>query len=122
MLLYLSQILKGIQSESIHAFRLGGDEFAIIMLNSDTAEARQTCEILRTGMNDCPMRAGDEKHITFSCGIACTSEHNTTPEALTKAADLALYAAKSNGRDQIVLSGGGQESIPNCGDEPLGGE
>jgi len=122
VLLYLSQILKGIQSESIHAFRLGGDEFAIIMLNSDTAEARQTCEILRTGMNDCPMRAGDEKHITFSCGIACTSEQNATPEALTKAADLALYAAKSNGRDQIVLSGGGQESIPNCGDEPLGGE
>ena len=40
--------------------------------------------------------------ITISAGVASYPEHGAVPEALLRAADLALYQAKAEGRDQVV--------------------
>ena len=43
-------------------------------------------------------------YITVSIGISQTSHLITTPQALIRSADDALYQAKSNGKNQVVLA------------------
>jgi diguanylate cyclase (GGDEF)-like protein len=104
VLLYLSQILKNFQAKNIHAFRMGGDEFSVLFSDCDAEETYRICEALRTQMESCLLRATDEKRITFSCGVACINPKNVDLEMFTKAADSALYAAKNNGRNQVVIN------------------
>ena len=109
VLLYLAQILQSVQAENIHAFRMGGDEFSLLFKDCYAEEAARICEEVRQKMALCPMRAGDEKSITISCGIACGLAVETLPDPLTIAADSALYLAKTNGRDRVVIGANAPE-------------
>jgi diguanylate cyclase (GGDEF)-like protein len=42
--------------------------------------------------------------VTMSAGVAAFPDHGTTGEALVQAADAALYRAKGDGRDRVVVS------------------
>lgn len=103
VLLYLSEILKRVQVENIHAFRMGGDEFSILFKGFDAEQSYRICEALRTQMESCPLRATDKRRITFSCGIACIHPKNADLNMFVKAADSALYAAKNSGRNRVVI-------------------
>ncbi|KJC43622.1 diguanylate cyclase [Bradyrhizobium sp. LTSP849] len=79
--------------------RLGGDEFAIIKAGTcDQAEltalAEQILTTLRTPV-DCK---GQEIATDASIGIAIAPDHGDNLDDLLKRADLAMYAAKSEGR------------------------
>jgi len=82
VILYLSQMLKKIQSENIHAFRMGGDEFSILFKGYSTEETYSICESLRTQMASCPIRATDDELVTLSCGVVCIDPENTDLEML----------------------------------------
>jgi diguanylate cyclase (GGDEF)-like protein len=103
VLLHLSQILKDIQSDNIRAFRVGGEEFALVFKDCDCAEALKICEHIQTQVKFTSLRSTDDHEVTISCGLVCAESKNTNAEALTKAADAALYEAKRNGRDQTVI-------------------
>jgi diguanylate cyclase (GGDEF)-like protein len=109
VLLYLAQILKSIEAENIHAFRMGGEEFAILFRDCDEEEAYKVCSELRTRMESASLRDIDESCVTFSCGLVCSETNHTNSEALTIAADSALYAAKNNGRNQVVIYNGSMQ-------------
>jgi diguanylate cyclase (GGDEF)-like protein len=55
--------------------------------------------------------------VSLSLGVACFPEHGSTAASLIRAADMALYSAKSQGRDQVVAQPTSQkpspESIPS---------
>jgi diguanylate cyclase (GGDEF)-like protein len=102
-LLYLSQLLKDIQADNIHAFRIGGDEFAVLFRDCDGEEACRVCENVRTQMKSASLHNTDHHQVTFSCGLVYAEPRNTSAEALMAAADSALYAAKHNGRNQVVI-------------------
>ncbi|MBR0726508.1 bifunctional diguanylate cyclase/phosphodiesterase [Bradyrhizobium manausense] len=79
--------------------RLGGDEFAIVKAGTcDPAEltmlAEQILNVLRMPV-DCK---GQEISTDASIGIAIAPDHGDNLEDLLKRADLAMYAAKSEGR------------------------
>ncbi len=81
------------------AYRYAGDEFAVIQSGKDQpAEAERLAESLIEVLkkpfviNDIPVFVG------ASIGIAFGPEHGTQGEHLMKAADVALYAAKREGR------------------------
>jgi diguanylate cyclase (GGDEF)-like protein len=79
--------------------RLGGDEFAIIKAGTnDQAELAALAEQILTALRmpvDCK---GQEIATDASIGIAIAPDHGENLDDLLKRADLAMYAAKSEGR------------------------
>jgi diguanylate cyclase (GGDEF)-like protein len=80
-------------------FRLGGDEFALLQwdtITSDHAEAaaRRICRVLAEPFEI----SGQRLFIGASIGIAIPGNELQDETAILKGADLALYAAKGNGR------------------------
>jgi diguanylate cyclase (GGDEF)-like protein len=49
--------------------------------------------------------------VTLSVGIAMFPDHGTTAHALLEAADTALYRAKANGRNRVVVTGERYQTI-----------
>ncbi len=86
------------------ACRLGGEEFLIIMHDTDKALARQVGERVRECVAALPFKIGQSQEIwvTASVGLATWEGDGDTSEALFKRADNALYAAKRQGRTQVV--------------------
>ena len=82
------------------AARIGGEEFAVLLVETSKEGGLEVAERLRTAIKTLEIpKAG---HITASFGVAeCPGDAQTSAEIL-KAADVALYDAKRNGRDQVV--------------------
>lgn len=87
------------------ACRLGGEEFLIIMPDIDKALAWQVGERVRECVAVHPFKVGPDQHIwvTASVGLATWEGQGDTSEALFKRADNALYVAKRQGRNQVVV-------------------
>jgi diguanylate cyclase (GGDEF)-like protein len=86
--------------------RVGGEEFALLLLEQEGVTAQKTMERLLANMRAMPVKVNDglDLPVTLSAGVAgLTSAQD--PGALVAAADAALYAAKSGGRDRVVLAG-----------------
>lgn len=80
--------------------RLGGDEFAILLDGPGSVDSIQLVGERIIKMCADPILFGDLQFtITVSIGAAIFDFHGTTQTALYKAADLALYEAKGNGRN-----------------------
>lgn len=81
--------------------RLGGDEFAVLAtVDGDQREAAIATAGKILGAVSAPYDLeGHHLHIGTSIGIALAPEHGADVEQLIKNADLALYKAKSEGRD-----------------------
>ena len=94
------------------AARYGGEEFVILLPNTDTTSGQLLAERIRTEIAATPFEiAGDHNIlVTASIGIACTSpkrddlDLKTTGESLVARADVALYRAKSGGRNQVAIN------------------
>lgn len=76
--------------------RLGGDEFAIILASLDqAADAEHVASQLLAALAE-PFDVEDHKLVVgASIGISHCPEHGTDPSTLMRAADVAMYAAKS---------------------------
>jgi diguanylate cyclase (GGDEF)-like protein/PAS domain S-box-containing protein len=85
--------------------RFGGEEFAVILAGANLDAARQRGEILREESKALTVHHGGQLlgRISLSVGVAAFPEHGKSAEELVKAADSALYRAKSEGRDRVVL-------------------
>jgi diguanylate cyclase (GGDEF)-like protein len=83
--------------------RFGGDEFAIL---TAPAGAKAAATIARRIANvfSSPFRIGDQNiRVTASVGLATAPEDGSTADELMRHADIALYEAKSRGRDRAVV-------------------
>jgi diguanylate cyclase (GGDEF)-like protein len=95
------------------AGRYGGEEFSFVFPETTPHEAAILADRLRARLNglSIPVDTGRQVSITVSFGIADASTH-TLEEAL-RLADDALYQAKRNGRNAVVLSSTvAQSSLP----------
>jgi len=85
--------------------RFGGEEFAMLLPNADHNEACQIAERVRRQLVVAPVVAGNAVvEVTVSIGVATLGKHGTDLTDLLTAADLALYRAKANGRNQVALA------------------
>lgn len=84
--------------------RLGGDEFTILVESIQSIdEARHIAERVLTALVD-PIRIGDkELYTSVSIGIAMSARHYESAEELLRDADVAMYRAKSRGRQRYEI-------------------
>ena len=110
----LRELAQRIESQvraSDVAARYGGEEFVVLLPGTNIDAASRLAERIRTAVADTPidLPCGEAITITASIGIAEVSpgpgsnELKTMGESLLARADVALYAAKSAGRDQVVV-------------------
>jgi len=84
--------------------RYGGEEFVILMPHMPLDIARQRAEGWRQTIADICFQFGNfELRFTASMGLTAYPEHGKTPDELTQFADLALYIAKHEGRNRVVV-------------------
>ncbi|MCF6206336.1 MAG: diguanylate cyclase [Sulfurovum sp.] len=87
-------------------FRMGGDEFAGILLDNTEEELKDKLAALRRKIASLQINyeACDiEPHATVSIGAHMVKNENETFKGIYNHADIALYQAKAQGRDQIVF-------------------
>lgn len=84
--------------------RYGGEEFIAILPNTTEEEAARFAERVRTAVEGHVYRDEDsEIRMTCSSGVASfPMDAVSTPEALLKEADEALYVAKETGRNRVI--------------------
>ena len=89
------------------AARYGGEEFAVILPHTELGMALRVAERIRRAVDAFTFNADDrEAHVTVSGGVATYpgSQGIDSMDALVRAADAALYRAKDQGRNRIVVS------------------
>jgi two-component system, cell cycle response regulator len=97
------RLTAGLREEDVAA-RWGGEEFLLLL--PDSPDATVVCERLRASISDRPINVHGllELYVSASFGWApWTGEE--TGEALVGRADVALYAAKAEGRNRVVAAG-----------------
>jgi diguanylate cyclase len=101
----VAQVLAKISDDKCHVARHGGEEFVVLFRGKSLHEAAAVLDDTREAVASWNLIGKlPPVRVTFSGGIADISAFETIGEAL-KAADDALYAAKSSGRDRIALAG-----------------
>lgn len=87
--------------------RYGGEEFVAILPGTDADGAQAVAERMRQSARDLciPHERGIDGHVSCSFGVASTLPcAENAPQNLLKTADNGLYAAKSAGRNRVILN------------------
>lgn len=90
------------------AARYGGEEFAIILPQTAKPGAAIIADRICSEFRklDLPFpRKDSSPMITGSLGLACFTEEIDSPEDLIRQADIALYRAKAQGKNRVVVYG-----------------
>jgi two-component system, cell cycle response regulator len=94
------------------AARYGGEEFVILLPHTSKGDAQIVAERLLKNVRKQQFTFdGEVVTVTVSIGCAGNSDvQSSNPEDLVKAADIALYEAKNNGRNRLAMySSAGEE-------------
>lgn len=103
VLMQLSGILESKRRKSDVAGRFGGEEFIIVMSHTSCQDAVIMAERLREQIGTCTFTAlPSSLFVTVSIGVTSLAGTMRTTGDLLKAADSALYRAKSKGKNCVV--------------------
>jgi len=97
-------ITPTVRSEDIFA-RIGGEEFSILLPNTSRHESQQTAERLRHLLDNNTISITDDISlpIKISLGVSVLKAADTSFQDLYARSDIALYKAKSMGRNNVYL-------------------
>lgn len=102
---FAHRIATGVRGVDL-ACRYGGEEFVVVMPDTDISLAMVVAERLRRQIADKPFTARKgslEINLTCSIGVTVSREMEGS-ESLLKRADEALYKAKKDGRNRVVVA------------------
>ncbi len=104
LLVAVAQRISGTLRDADTAARMGGDEFAVLIEDVADSEgplgvAKRLLEALRLPLT----LQGHEIRVTASIGVALYRGPENSAEELLRHADVAMYAAKNQGKDRITV-------------------
>lgn len=110
------------------AARYGGEEFAVLLPQTGIGEASKLAEVICDAVRDCKIpheQSGAAPHVTISVGVASIGQYPDAAAAfsregvasagaimLVETADLALYRAKTAGRNQAAVASASDAAPP----------
>jgi two-component system, cell cycle response regulator len=97
------QIEGTLRTEDLFS-RYGGEEFAVLVRNTSELDSLVVAERIRSLVERTPVYwEGTALRVTVSVGVACNAATAEPPNVLLKRADQALYKAKEQGRNRVVV-------------------
>ncbi|HEV8644752.1 MAG TPA: EAL domain-containing protein [Burkholderiales bacterium] len=107
LIIGIGGLLKDVvKDEDAQVFRLGGDEFALHLPDALRTEAAQFAERALTALRHYKFQLGGQgclSTLTASAGVVCYPFHGNDVASLLANVDIAMYQAKDNGRNRVVL-------------------
>ncbi|MCE1237907.1 MAG: diguanylate cyclase [Hyphomicrobiales bacterium] len=113
----LKDVAQALRQRPGYPGRLGGEEFAVLLDGWDLLDAQREAERLRQAVQDRRIDwDGGALSVTVSIGVA---EHRPgqSVDQLLKQADIALYAAKTGGRNRVVAAQSSRPEEQELSDE-----
>lgn len=103
----LGMLIKEFFDETTLAFRYGGEEFLIIQKGLSPFEAYKLADEFRNKVKHSYIKLESKTKfiVTISGGVAIYPDDGKDFYTIIRRADEALYQAKNNGRNQIILAG-----------------
>ncbi len=103
----IGQILQDSLRSTDLAARYGGEEFAVLLPHTPEQDSQKLAERIRKRIEDTNFGLADKGfRVTASIGVAALAAGSLQKEDdLVLKADQALYTAKRNGRNMVVVSG-----------------
>lgn len=84
--------------------RFGGEEFVVLLPETDTDEALIVAERIRSSIQNQSITVEDKKvSITISIGVSSYYLGDKTIDAIIQRSDQALYQAKNQGRNRVIV-------------------
>ena len=101
LLISVAAILQSICSTQGVCARWGGEEFLILMPDCSEKSLHAMAENIMQAIRSVPLPGNDERYLSASIGVYFCREAEMIDDSIRKA-DLAMYKAKAQGRDQLV--------------------
>lgn len=102
----VANLLQKMIRSSDTACRYGGEEMTLILSESSLEDTAKKAEEIRAAIAKLQLNYNDEQliKVTSSFGVACFPDQGKTVKEIIQTADVALYQAKANGRNQAIVS------------------
>lgn len=98
----VARLLANSVRKSDKVARYGGEEFVLLLPHTTASQGEKVAEKLRNLVRSTPLARGKVRGLTLSAGVASTRGEDS-PESLFERADRAMYQAKADGRDRVVV-------------------
>lgn len=113
----LLQAVGSVLQETVRAqdtvARMGGDEFCILLPDTELNEAVAVAERLREEVEELVIRyRGETVRVMASLGVASSTHCGLTWQGLLDHSDAALYRAKREGKNRVMVAGGAGDLGP----------
>ncbi|MGE4418274.1 MAG: diguanylate cyclase [Sulfurimonas sp.] len=100
----LADILRSSVSSDDIVARFNGEEFCVLLKNVSTQKALEILEKIKENVGSHVTLSEKNEEIRFSVSMGVTTTHDEDLNASVNEADMMLYNAKQNGRNQIVVN------------------
>jgi diguanylate cyclase (GGDEF)-like protein len=96
---------RSVRAEDI-VCRFGGEEFVVILPLADASTTQARAERIRSKLHELTIlhQGKSVGSVTTSVGVAAMPVHGQSSKALLESADAALYRAKREGRDRVIMA------------------
>ncbi|NOR55829.1 MAG: diguanylate cyclase [Sulfurovum sp.] len=104
VLIDMVNVIKGTIRNTDVFGRIGGEEFAVLMPETNLDDAAHLAERIRSNVfENISLLDEEQVSITVSIGLSLLREEDNMIQTLLRRADLALFKAKENGRNQVCI-------------------
>ncbi len=100
----VAETIKNLIRDVDYFGRIGGEEFMIILPETDFPYSHYVAQRVRNKISNLAIDIPDSDaniHLTISLGLAVYNSKYDNFEQIVQQADMALYQAKKNGRNQV---------------------